>query len=107
VKSVCVPYQVVVLELLLMLEEQVVHLPEFPLGGGRLGCLRGRRGARMHSGQREVAKTELETFSEMLSQGLDDLVRAAAVGALIVAVLEQRRRRRSGPDDVIASRDRK
>jgi hypothetical protein len=45
-------------ELVLVLEEPVVHLPEAPLGARGLGRLRGERRARVQVGQGHVAEDE-------------------------------------------------
>src|SRR5262249_54432721 len=51
-----VAQQVLVVERALIVEERVVHPPEFPLGGGRLGRLRRPQGVRMDLLERKVSE---------------------------------------------------
>jgi hypothetical protein len=69
--------QVLILERLLAVEEQIVHLPESTLERGRLGgcCGSGRVG--MNLGQREVTKREANAIARLLLDALDLAVRAA------------------------------
>ena len=54
-----------VLEAGLVLEEEVVHLPELAVGGGEFGCFGGVLGVGVH-GEREVAEDEAEVVAEVL-----------------------------------------
>ena len=77
-------------ELVLVLEEPVVHLPEAALGGGGLGRLGGERRPRVKVRQGHVAEDEAELVAEALEQLVHDGVGLAAVRALEIAVLDER-----------------
>ncbi|KZN25709.1 hypothetical protein A4G99_04480 [Haladaptatus sp. R4] len=85
-----IPPKVVVFERVLMLVEVVVHLPELSLHTGRLGRLRGVEGVWMGLFQREVSKDEPEVVAHLLPDRLDDRIRSATVGALVIPVFDQR-----------------
>ena len=72
-----------------MVEQQVVHLPERALRGGRLGGLGGELGVRVDVGERQVAP-DVADVAEVGEQLADDRLGPAAVGALEVAVLDER-----------------
>jgi hypothetical protein len=91
-----------VAQLELVREEAIVHLPEASLHAGGLGRLRGRRGLRVKLRHREVAEHESEPVAEALEQVQHDRVGLATVGALEVAVLDQRHRGIRPPAHVIA-----
>ena len=88
-----IPPQVVVLERLLAMEEQLVHLPEPVLERGRLG--RGGRGERVRVdlGQRKVPEREAHTLAQSSLDPFDLPKRPARVGAFVVAVLDDQRAR--------------
>ena len=65
-----------------------MDLPELPLECDGFGHLGRRFGVRMHIGEREVPKDESHGVSERREQLLDDRIRLAAVGTLVVAVLD-------------------
>ena len=93
--------KVVDLQMLLVLVEVIVHLPEPVLGGSGLGRLRRVLGMRMRGTDREVAEHEPELLSHPFLDLLDDRVGLPAVGALIVAVLHEGHRRIRRALDVI------
>jgi len=72
----------------LVFEEEIVHLPEFSVGGGELGCFCGVLGVGVHF-EREVAEDEAELIAEVLLQLLHDGVRVAAGWTLVVAVFDE------------------
>ncbi len=91
------------LELLMILEEPVVHLPELPLGGSRLGCFRGQLGMWMHIREREMPKNIAQLVAKALPK-LDDRVRrSATVWALEVAVLDEGQWGTRRAEDVVAA----
>src|SRR5205809_2332061 len=73
----------------LILVEKIMHLPEPPLGGGRLGGFRGPFRLRVRGGNREVSENELEPRSEFLLDPLHDRVGRPTVGTLVVPVLDE------------------
>jgi hypothetical protein len=91
-------------ELLLVLEQHLVHRPALALGARRLGGLGGRLGMRMHGGQGEVAEHEPEPVSRAGLDRVENSVRGAAVGALVFAILQQRDRGVHRAPDVIPGR---
>src|SRR5947199_7056545 len=58
----------------LILVEKIMHLPEPPLGGGRLGGFRGPFRLRVGGGNREVSENELEPRSGFLLDPLHEPV---------------------------------
>ena len=75
--------------MVLILEEIIVHLPEFALRGGEFGRLGGGLGVRVGTCQREIAIDEEQLVAEMFLHALDDRVRAATMRALVVSILDQ------------------
>src|SRR5439155_7171609 len=71
--------EILVVERLLVLEERVVHLPEFPLRARGFGGLGGVLCVRVHLLQREVPEDEAEAPAEPLLDGLHDRIGAPAV----------------------------
>jgi hypothetical protein len=82
--------EVIVLELMLTLEENVVHLPEPSLGSRRLGCLGRPLREWMHVVTREVAKDEANLPRYLFQEFLDGVVGAAAIRAFELAILDER-----------------
>jgi hypothetical protein len=74
---------------MLTVEQQLVHGPEAALERGRLGEVGGGQGMRMDAGKGQVAEHEPQLASELLLQPLDGPEGHTAVGALVVAVLDQ------------------
>ena len=95
-----VGHQVLRAKRVLMLEEQVVHVPEPTLLVRRLGGLGGDLSAGMNVGQRQVAPDvgDVAVVGEQLA---DHRLRLSAVRALEVAVFHERHRRLLRPADVI------
>ena len=85
----------------LVVQQQVVHLPERALRGRRLGRLGGELGVRVHVGQRQVAP-DVADVAEVGQQLAHDRLGLAAVRALEVAVLDQGDRRVRRAADVVA-----
>src|SRR5438445_4391030 len=73
----------------LILVEKIMHLPEPPLGGGRLGGVRCPFRLRLRGGNGEVSENELEPRSEFLLDLLHDRVGRPTVGTLVVPVLDE------------------
>src|SRR5919204_596787 len=89
-------------ELVLVGKQQIVHLPERALRGGRLGGLGRDLGSAMHVVQREMAPHVAQVVAERQQQLAHHDLGLAAVGALVVAVLHERHRRVLGAADVVA-----
>jgi hypothetical protein len=70
-------------------EQQLVHRPEAALEGGRLGQVSGGQGMGMDAGQGQVAKHEPQPLVQLRLQPLDRPEGHAAVGTLVVTVLDQ------------------
>ena len=83
------PAELPFVQLELMREEAVVHLPESPLGPSGLGGLRGGRCPRVELGHGKVSEDEPELVAEALQQVQDLRIRVAAGRALEIAVLDQ------------------
>src|SRR2546422_3797734 len=73
----------------LILVEKIMHLPEPPLDGGRLGGFRGPLRLRVGGGNGEVSENEPEPRSEFLLNLLHDRVGRPTVGTLVVPVLDE------------------
>src|SRR6516225_866768 len=71
---------------ILMLVDDVVHLPKLPLESGRFRCLGGNHRIRVGLSQWEISEDETKFFAERLLQTFDDWIGSAAVRALIVSV---------------------
>jgi hypothetical protein len=84
-----IPTQVVVAQAFLVLVEKIVHLPELALRCRSLGGLGRLFGVRMRGRNREVAKDEPEPLTHAGLHFLDDRIGGAAVGTLVVSVLDQ------------------
>src|ERR1700686_5475578 len=89
-------------QLALMLEQDVVHLPEAALRGGSLRGLSGDLRVWGHFVERQVAPDVAHFITERGQQLADDSLRLSAVRALEVAVLEQRDARVVWSADVVA-----
>ena len=94
--------QVLVIELRVLLEQQIVHLPEGTLRAGRLGRLGRVLGMRVQLGDREVPERE----PHVLGVPVDELAHVArrrpAERALVVAVLDDLDARRRRPAHVVS-----
>src|SRR5581483_1290467 len=89
------------LQRVLALVEPVVHGPEAPLEGRRLGRKGRVLGVRVDAREGEVAEGEAQLLGEARLEVLDHIVRLAAEGALVVAVLDERDRRVGRPLEVV------
>ena len=89
-------------QLVLVLEQLVVHLPEGALRGRGLGRLGRHLRVRVHVVEREVAPDVAELVAERVEQLADDDLGLPAVRALVVAVLDERDRRVLRAADVVA-----
>ena len=87
-------------QLALVFEQQVVHLPERPLGRRRLRRLGGSLGVRVDIGERQVPP-DVADVAEVRQQLAHDRLGFAAVGALEVPVLDDGHRRLGRPAQVI------
>ena len=85
--------QVLQLEVSLVVEQQIVHRPEFLLPAGALGCLGRAHGVRVNLLQREVPINEAHALRKSLEQQLDCGCGLLAVRAFEVAVFEDCHRR--------------
>ncbi len=83
-----VPAQVAVLERLLAVEQQLVHVPEPALPGGGLGCAGRGEGVRVDAGQREMPEREPHVPAQLAFDLLDRVERLTRVRALVIAVLD-------------------
>src|SRR5580704_16712113 len=82
----------------LILEQQIVHLPESSLPGRRL---RREQRMRVRVLQREMAEYEADLVREPLEQQLRRLHRHLAGGALEIPIFDQRHRRMLGAERMI------
>ena len=87
----------------LVVEQEVVHLPERSLLGRGLGGFRGQLGARVDVAQRQVPP-HVADVAEVAEQLADDRFRLPAVRTLEVAVLDKRDRRLERPANVVPLR---
>jgi len=78
----CVLPQAVGLQVQLVLEKQVVHLPELALRARRLGGLGGELGVRMHFQERKMPVHETHSVAEALEQHFHRGIGLAARRAL-------------------------
>src|SRR6266567_186960 len=97
--------EVGILQGMLVVEDVIVHLPEFPLSVCSLGSERGVQRVRMDFGEREVAIDKTQLVPELLLNGLDNPCRAPGIGAFVVAVLHERDRGRVRPLNVVPLAD--
>src|SRR6185295_3207418 len=82
--------EIVVLERLLAVEEELVHLPEASLQPGRLGRGRRGQGVGVLIRQREMTEREADAYVLPALDPLDVPEREARVRAFVVAVLHDR-----------------
>src|SRR6266545_4836600 len=89
IESQSVGAEILVREVSLVLVEMIVHLPELALRSRGFGRLGRELGVRMRGGDGEVAEDESELLSHAPLDVLDDRVRLPAVGALVIAILNE------------------
>jgi hypothetical protein len=82
--------QISILESILVLEEVVVHLPEFALRAGRLGSFGGVLGVGVTVGEREIAEYQPHPIAKMILDVDHDWISLEAMRALVVAVFHER-----------------
>ena len=82
-------------QVLLRVVERLVHRPERALRRRPFGLLGGVLRVRMAARQREMPEHEPQPVAERVDDARDDRARRGALGALEVAVLDQRHRRRT------------
>ena len=86
---------------ILMLKEQVVHLPEGALGVGRFGGLSSELCVRVHVGQREMTP-HVTDVAKLRQQFAHDRFGLPAVRAFEVAILKQRHQRLMWATNMVA-----
>jgi hypothetical protein len=86
---------------LLLLEQPIVHRPEFALGSRGFGRLGGALRMRMHVGQRKVTKGEAKIRTDLILDRFHDWIAFATDRALEIAVFEQRDQRVRPPLNVV------
>ena len=85
----------------LVLEEEVVHLPVLSLRGRRLRGLRRELGARVDVRERQVAEDEAQLVTKVGDEVAQDRLGAPAEGTLEISVFDERHRRAFRPADVV------
>ena len=94
--------EMLIVEQVLVRIKHVVHLPELIVRARRLRNLGSVLGMGMYLAQRKVAKNESESIAQLSLNFVNNRAGQAAVGALIVAILDQRHWCVCWPSDVIA-----
>ena len=89
----------------LILEQQIVHLPELSLAARSVGSLRGVHRMRVRRFDREMAKHEADVIAEPLEHELDGRRGLFAGRAFEVAVLDDRDARMLRAERVIDGAD--
>src|SRR6202795_5307745 len=74
---------------ILVLEDQVMHVPELAMCRGKLRGFGGGLGVWMYFSQREVSKDKPQLFSQLLLKLFDDRVCVSTVRAFVVAIYDQ------------------
>src|ERR1700745_1243765 len=74
---------------ILVLEDQVMHLPELAVRCGKLSGFGGGLRMGMYFSQREVSKREPQPFPEPLLKRFDDRVCMSTVRTFVVAIFDQ------------------
>ena len=92
VESCSVLEQVLIVKGALMLEEVVVHLPEFALVRRGLGRFSGALRMRVDFAQWEVSVDKAKLVTQLALQSPDDMVGETTVRAFVIGVLDQRHR---------------
>src|SRR6266571_1109212 len=78
-----------IVELLLMLKEVVMHLPELLLDGGSFRGLRGMLSMWVALGQGKVPKDKAQPIPQTSLNLLDDGIGLSTIGTLIIPVFQQ------------------
>src|ERR1700688_1845498 len=92
-------------ERILVLEDQVMHLPELAMGCGKLSRFGGGLCIWMYFSQREVSKDKPQLFSQLLLKRFDDRVCMSTVRAFVVAIFNQSDRGVGGTLRVVGRSD--
>src|SRR5216684_3082414 len=92
-------------ERILVLEDQVMHVPELAMVGGKLSRFGGGFCVRMYFSQREVSKDKPQLFSELLLKRFDDRVYTSTVRTFVVAIFDQSNRGVGGTLGVVGRSD--
>src|SRR5260370_10093418 len=90
---------------ILVLEDQVMHVPELAMGCGKLSGFGGGLGIWMYFSQREVSKDKPQLFSQPLLKRFDDRVCVSTVRAFVVAIFDQSNRGVGGTLRVVSRSD--
>src|SRR5579883_1923598 len=98
--------EIVVAQRTLVGEDRLMHRPELPRRARRFGGLGSTLGVRVDLREREVPEHEAHAVPEVALQRLDDRLGSAAVGTLVVAILDERDRGVSRAAGVVAVGDR-
>src|SRR5260370_10591040 len=79
-------------ERILVLEDQVMHVPELAMVGGKLSRFGGGLCVWMYFSQREVSKDKPQLFSTLLLERFDNRVCISALRTFVVAIFDQSNR---------------
>src|ERR1700688_5304445 len=74
---------------ILVLEDQVMHVPELAMCRGKLRGFGGGLCVWMYFSKREVSKDKPQLFSQLLLKRFDDRVCMSTVRAFVVAIFNQ------------------
>src|SRR4029077_2654983 len=91
---------------ILVLEDQVMHLPELAVRCGKLSGFGASLSMGMYFSQREVSKPEPQPFPEPLLKRFDDRVCMSTVRTFVVTIFHQRNRSVGGTLGVIVRSNR-
>src|SRR5690242_16621878 len=95
-----------VVQMHFMVEQQIVHRPEFMLSRGRLCGFCGALSMRMHFRERKVPEREAHVMPKVLQQQLDRWISLGAVRALEIAVFDDDDARILRTNDMVRAVDR-
>src|SRR5260370_12800680 len=76
-------------EAILAFKKEMVKFPEFPVRASKLRCFRGGLLMGMYFVQREIPKYEAQALAKVFLNALDDRIGMPAMGAFVVAILDQ------------------
>ena len=98
------PDEIVVLELVLILEKEVVHVPEPTLGTGDLRGQSRTFRERVNVILGKVAEDETDLVGDLFEELTDRVIRPTAVHAFELSILNERYRSVHVPADVVGRR---
>ena len=104
-QSVCQRQQERHTELILVLVDAVMHLPEPAEAATELRRLSRDFGIRMDLAQRKVAEREADIIAKMLTHQVDDGICRRAMRTFVIAVLDYRDGRGGRPEDMVMRRE--